>query len=470
MSSPSPSRNAAAARQRTYTTVQPPAHLRAGAVLLGTTQPVDGGGALAAQSGGAAPVPPPVMLRKAGIHPEPISDTPPCSCDPSYLQSRFCLPGGPAMNFHERFYCCSACGMRPAAHVCCKCWKGFCKKHASEHFATMPEHHVMANYELWQYEECFWCFKCKGFAMCSAFDPVLEPLFMSKGSFMPQPITEKHSEAFGDTTLRVGAGTMQGWRADNEDSHVIQLGLPHSGLDLFAVYDGHGGPLVARFAGKRTHEIFDNLWRAGSTDVVQNLIKCFMMTDEALSRETSFDESGSTGCTANVVVLDRKGGKVYCANAGDARSVLSRGGKAINLSEDQRPDVESERRRIVEAGSTVSEDYRVEGLLAVSRAIGDFDFKQASSLSPEKQAVTCCPEVSVTPLTSQDEFIVVACDGIWDCMTSQQVVSFVAAELPKCDGDPRKVCVRLLDKCVAREIPEDGIGTDNMSVILVLLK
>lgn len=372
------------------------------------------------------------------------------------------------MSFHDRYFACTVCGVRPCMKLCTKCWKGFCDSHAMDHFKALPEHHVMANYELWQYEECFWCYKCNGHTMCEAFDAVLEPLFVSKGSFVNVPVTEKHTEYFEDHGIRVGAGTMQGWRADNEDAHVVYLGLPICGCDFVAVYDGHGGPLVARYAGKKTHEIFDGLCRQ-SNDIAASLVKAFLLTDESLSRETTPDESGSTGCTANAVVVSHTSKKIYCANSGDARSVLCRNGQAINLSEDHRPSLESERNRIVAAGSCVSEDDRVEGLLAVSRAFGDFDFKQASSLPAHKQAVTSYPDVSVNNLTPDDQFIVTACDGIWDCLTSQEVVNFVLTEL-RSTNDPQKICGKLLDKCVAREIPEDGIGTDNMSVILTLLK
>lgn len=471
MADPSP--NAAKARQRTYTTV-------------GTTAPAPRAGAAPATASGSAPSQPavavarpgggpqnppsggPAKVRKFGIYPEPKVATRACACEKKYLRTKFCLPGGPSMNFHERYYACSVCGVRPCMKLCCKCWKGFCEAHGQDHFKSLPEHHVMSNYELWQYEECFWCFKCNGHVICEAFDAILEPLFVSKGSFVPVPVTEKHIEYFEDHGVRVGAGTMQGWRADNEDAHVIYLGLPISGVDYFAVYDGHGGPLVARFAGKRTHDIFDALTKQPG-DTAQHLTKAFLLTDEALTRETTPDESGSTGCTANAVVVNHVTKKIYCANSGDARSVLCRGAQAVNLSEDHRPSLETERTRIVAAGSSVSEDDRVEGLLAVSRAFGDFDFKQASSLPAHKQAVTSFPEVSVNNLTADDHFIVTACDGIWDCMTSQDVVSFVLAEL-RASNDPAKAAMKLLDRCVARDIPEDGIGTDNMSVIIALLK
>lgn len=467
MSSP----NATKARQRTYTTVGqgPPVPTRGGAASA-TGSAGQGSPTSPDDKKGTAPQPAKQQLKKMGIHPPPVDNSRECSCGANYLKNNFCIAAtaNVPMNFHERFYACVQCQRRPADHLCCKCWKGYCKQHAQEHYRAQPEHHVYANYELWQYEECFTCLKCNAYTLCEAFDHVLEPLFISKGSFVPVPVTEKHLDQFEDHGIRVGAGTMQGWRADNEDSHVIYLGLPNSGLDYFAVFDGHGGPLVARFAGRRTHEIFDTLCKSGG-DPQALLTKTFILTDDTIGRETTAEETGSCGCTANVVVINHQTKKFYCANSGDARSVLCRAGKAINLSEDHRPTLETERNRILAAGSAVSDDDRVDGLLAVSRAFGDFDFKQANSLPAHKQAVTCVPDVSVHNLTPEDQFIVCACDGIWDCMTSTEVVDFVAAEL-KASNDPMKAAGKLLDRCVARELPEDGLGTDNMSVIVVLLK
>lgn len=457
----------AKARQRTYTTIGTlyPPNFRQGLSSSGpgatSSSPSKSGGGLMA----ARPA------KKSGIHPIP---QPPgfrnkiCNCDPNYLKSNFCLPNHPSMNFHERFFSCSVCAKRPADRLCCRTWRGFCEKHALDYVAANPRNHVFCNYEIWQYEECFWCYKCDGYCVCDSFDAVLEPLFVSKGSFVNEPVTEKHSDYFEDHGLKVGTGTMQGWRADNEDSHVVFLNLPISGMDYFAVFDGHGGPLVARIAGKMTHELFDGLTKDG-TDPSVALPRAFIKFDEYLAKETTPDESGATGCTANVVVLNHAAKKIFCANAGDARAVLCRNGKAIPLSSDHRPSNPSERARITASGSMVSEDDRVEGLLAVSRAFGDFDFKQASSLPPQKQAVTSMPDVTVNHLTQDDQFIILACDGIWDCMTSQEVVTFVLQEM-RTTKDPQQIVENLLDRCVAREIPEDGIGTDNMSAVLVLLK
>ena len=116
--------------------------------------------------------------------------------------------------------------------------------------------------------------------------------------------------------------------------------------------------------------------------------------------------------------------EIYCANAGDSRTVMCDGGAAVDMSVDHKPDLPEERGRILKAGGEVSEG-RVNGMLALSRAIGDFDYK---GIAPPKDApsswflnnhmVTAYPDVVVKPMHKDVEFIVLACDGIWDCKTS----------------------------------------------------
>lgn len=109
--------------------------------------------------------------------------------------------------------------------------------------------------------------------------------------------------------------------------------------------------------------------------------------------------------------------EVICANAGDSRSVLSKKNKAKELSTDHKPDTPSEKRRIERANGFV-EESRVNGMLALSRAIGDFEYKGNPILKPEDQIITAFPDILVEKITSDTDFIICACDGIWDCMSS----------------------------------------------------
>lgn len=92
------------------------------------------------------------------------------------------------------------------------------------------------------------------------------------------------------------------------------------------------------------------------------------------------DEGKSyAGCTASVLLVTRT--DIYCANAGDSRTVLCKKGKAKDLSEDHKPDLPSERNRIERANGYV-EEKRVNGMLALSRALGDFEYKSNPLLKP----------------------------------------------------------------------------------------
>jgi serine/threonine protein phosphatase PrpC len=86
------------------------------------------------------------------------------------------------------------------------------------------------------------------------------------------------------------------------------------------------------------------------------------------------------GCTANVVMITKT--EIICANAGDSRSVMSKKGKSKDLSVDHKPDTPSEKRRIERANGFVEEN-RVNGNLALSRSIGDFEYKGNTILKPE---------------------------------------------------------------------------------------
>ena len=86
------------------------------------------------------------------------------------------------------------------------------------------------------------------------------------------------------------------------------------------------------------------------------------------------------------------------------------------MSVDHKPDLPAEKRRVQRAGGIV-EEGRVNGIIAISRAIGDWEYKN-SSLKPEDNMVSAYPEVMVETLTDAHDFMIIACDGIWDCLTS----------------------------------------------------
>ncbi|XP_057377745.1 protein phosphatase 1G-like [Daphnia carinata] len=179
------------------------------------------------------------------------------------------------------------------------------------------------------------------------------------------------------------------------------------------------------------------------------------------------EEPGSdSGCTAVLGLI--RGNTLYVANAGDSRCVLSRKGRAVPLSADHKPEDEPERSRIERAGGVVTGDGRVNGGLNLSRAIGDHAYKQNSQLGPREQMITALPDIQSIDLEEGDDFIVLACDGIWNSKTNQQVVDFVRPRLSQ-SKTLSQICEELFDECLSPNTLGDGTGCDNMTAIIVRL-
>lgn len=137
------------------------------------------------------------------------------------------------------------------------------------------------------------------------------------------------------------------------------------------------------------------------------------------------------------------------------------------MSHDHKPGNKEENARITAAGGFV-EFGRVNGNLALSRAVGDFEFKQNYALDAEHQVVTVNPDILTHDWTGEEEFLVVACDGIWDCLSNQQVVDFTRRAIA--NGDSlTKICEDMMEKCLAPDSELGGVGCDNMTVVIVAL-
>ncbi|KAJ2959597.1 hypothetical protein NQZ79_g4891 [Umbelopsis isabellina] len=231
-----------------------------------------------------------------------------------------------------------------------------------------------------------------------------------------------------------------------EDAHTTIPNLEKTGTSFFAVFDGHGADPA--FAEK---------------DYKTALKDGFLNIDQDLREDKEF-ANDSSGCTA-VVALISEDNRVLVSNAGDSRAVISSHGKCKPLSYDHKPVNRTESSRIVAAGGFV-EFGRVNGNLALSRALGDFEFKQNSSLPATEQIVTANPDIIEHKLGDEDEFMIIACDGIWDCKTNQEAVDFVRAGLGE-KKTVEEICEELMDDCLAPNSEIGGVGCDNMTVVIV---
>ena len=90
---------------------------------------------------------------------------------------------------------------------------------------------------------------------------------------------------------------------------------------------------------------------------------------------------------------------------------------------------------------------RVNGSLAVSRALGDFEYKNVQGKGPCEQLVSPEPEISTEKRTDRDEFIVLACDGVWDVMSNEDIAAFVGDRMTVTD-DLKDICNTVVDTCL----------------------
>lgn len=123
-------------------------------------------------------------------------------------------------------------------------------------------------------------------------------------------------------------------------------------------------------------------------------------------------------------------------------------GQAIALSEDHKPDLDTEKSRIQKAGGYVV-DGRINGNLNLSRALGDLEYKKNSDLKDHEQLIIAVPEIKQRNLSSDDEMIILGCDGIWELYTNQQICEFVNEKLTKDKKNPGQAVEALLDKILA---------------------
>ncbi|XP_042363451.1 protein phosphatase 1B-like isoform X2 [Plectropomus leopardus] len=289
------------------------------------------------------------------------------------------------------------------------------------------------------------------------------------GAFLDKPKTEKHSAHGEGNGLRYGLSSMQGWRVEMEDAHTAVVGLPHGLTDwsFFAVYDGHAGSRVANYcSGHLLEHILsggaDFSSGSGSVEGVKDGIRSGFLNIDEYMRSFSdlrqgLDRSGSTAVCVLVSPTH-----LYFINCGDSRAVLSRDTKVGFSTQDHKPCNPREKERIQNAGGSVM-IQRVNGSLAVSRALGDYDYKCVDGKGPTEQLVSPEPEVCVLERAAEgDEFVVLACDGIWDVMSNEELCEFVRSRLLVCD-DLEKVCNSVVDTCLHKG------SRDNMSVVLVCL-
>ncbi|KAE8652239.1 hypothetical protein Csa_022131 [Cucumis sativus] len=252
--------------------------------------------------------------------------------------------------------------------------------------------------------------------------------------------------------------TKKGRRETLEDAYGVMLDIcGDSKQAFFAVVDGHGGrdaaDYVVEHLGKNIINALEKIAGEEEKAIESAIRRGHKRTDE----EFLSQGVGSGACAASVLV---KNGELHVANVGDCRVVLSRNGVATPLTKQHRLCREEERVRIEKSGGFVeckNGVWRVQGSLAVSRAIGDLHLKEW---------VISEPEIHRLPLTPDCEFLIMASDGLWDKVKDQEAVDEVMREMgdEKNNDEGMKACKMLMEMSFRRG------NMDDVTVMLIQLQ
>lgn len=356
---------------------------------------------------------------------------------------------------------------------------------------------------------------------------------VKRGAPKRDPKTHGHRTAYLDWAV----SEVQGWRDHMEDATCTVASLPEplSQKALFAVFDGHGGDRVSKIVAHELPRVIaecaadvysmleandeDGMSMDSTVEADEKVLRMAMQSMDAMLRKAVrcncgqnsgalpgtkclacgrparpeamvgmptdivFNYVGSTAVVALVdcgkeTPLSGRPRRITVANCGDSRAVLCRSGRAVQLSEDHKPELEREKERIEKADGKVERPpgqafgcYRVDGWgLNLSRALGDFHYKANDKLPADEQKVIAVPEIQSLTLCDEDEFVVLACDGVFELHTSQDVVNIVRSEL-QYGGAPRKAAETLVSKSVSPDLQKTrSRGSDNCSAIVLCLK
>lgn len=230
--------------------------------------------------------------------------------------------------------------------------------------------------------------------------------------------------------MKVYSYSLQGKRATQEDQHIAVINIDGSNnklnnINFFGVFDGHGGKTVSLFLRNNLPNFFlnkfeKNIFHKNSAFTkYTNQVYDLLQTNLKEKHPRAVEYCGSTACIG-IHSLDKNNKNfVWIVNVGDSRAVLcNKSGNAVQLSVDHKPNLPEEKKRIEHLGGKITydgSDWRIK-TLSLSRAFGDLD---------------CCPYVTHLPniykykIDSNDKFIILACDGLWDALSNQTAVEFI---------------------------------------------
>jgi protein phosphatase 1L len=225
-----------------------------------------------------------------------------------------------------------------------------------------------------------------------------------------------------------------------EDFHIAEFrDIDGEETGLFGIIDSHGGPAVGKHV---QHHLFNNILSEGGVhlDPAGATRDGYLLTDRNV-----LESSLEGGCSAVTAMLVDHGSRLIVANVGDARAVLAKNGRAVQLSVDHDPGSPTERASVERRGGMVTQipgDYwRVDGLLSVARAFGDKSLKEHMSARPDLAD-------HVVDLSC--EFLILGSNGLWAVFTNQEIVDIVHKI-----KDPTKAAQELVSEARNRHSEDD---------------
>ena len=225
---------------------------------------------------------------------------------------------------------------------------------------------------------------------------------------------------------------------------------------LFMLFDGHGGETVSKYLQMNFSEVYKEYLISYSknnqnTNYIENALKDTFNSLNNQIRKLNLSSMGSTACVVHLIWESPSKLILYCANCGDTRASLINCENYIRLSKDHRADDIDEKKRIIKSGGTII-NKRVMGALMLTRAFGDFELSGFGVIET--------PYVSKTEidLNIKNQFLIIACDGIWDLNTESEF-----QEMVMFDND----CASLCQKIIRGTLRKDA--WDNLSVFCVKL-
>lgn len=276
-----------------------------------------------------------------------------------------------------------------------------------------------------------------------------------------------------------------GYRETNEDVEGYLINLLSNGqaednryapIDFFIVCDGHGGSSVSRFVVPRLQKLLTDRNLVYPLED-NHIIKIFNQVQNEIKNHPN-DIGNGCGSTCLVVVryLEKNKECIQVINIGDCRAILSRKGVAMNLNTDHQLLWPDEKKRIDEVNKRYgtnekihfeSNAFRIKDL-SVSRAFGDLD---------ACPFLTHVPDVFLYTLEPNDEFIIIACDGLYDVMQSHEAVNFVRDHVTNNNLQFYKIPGRyppneVSSLNIARKLAKYALAlgsSDNVSVLIVFL-